>query len=77
MKKSSFNRILESRESTVVGYPAISGVAQSHNFYPFSYMKTEDGVARIVLGMGTGVSEENALRFSPEYPNFLPPLREN
>jgi len=53
-------------------YPAVSGVAQSHNFYPFSYMKTEDGVARIVLGMGTGVSEENALRFSPEYPNFLP-----
>ena len=26
-------------------YPHISGVAQSYNYYPFSYMKPEDGFA--------------------------------
>ena len=33
-------------------YPTFSGVAQSHNFYPISYMKPEDGVAQIALGLG-------------------------
>ena len=36
-------------------YPNISGVAQSYNFYPFSYIKPEDGFAVIALGLGAYV----------------------
>jgi hypothetical protein len=53
-------------------YPAISGIAQSRNFYPLAYMQPEEGVARIVLGMGKAIPEGSALRFSPKHPNFLP-----
>ena len=54
-------------------YPAISGIAQSHNYYPFSKMKPEDGIATIALGLGKSVMEgEKALRFSPPYPELLP-----
>ena len=54
-------------------YPAISGVAQSHNYYPFSQMKTEDGILSIVLGFGKLVMEGGqALRFSPRFPQILP-----
>lgn len=50
-------------------YPAISGVAQSRNFYPYSRMKPEDGIATIALGLGKAVMEgEKALRFSPRHP---------
>lgn len=53
-------------------YPAISGVAQSYNFYPVSYMKPEEGVAHIALGLGKIVVDSGvALRFSPKYPEFL------
>lgn len=54
-------------------YPSISGKAQSWNFYPFSYMKPEDGIARIALGFGEILEQgEIALRFSPSYPHLLP-----
>jgi CheY-like chemotaxis protein len=54
-------------------YPAISGVAQSHNYYPFAKMKPEEGIATIALGLGKTVMEgEKALRFSPKYPQLLP-----
>jgi Pyruvate phosphate dikinase, AMP/ATP-binding domain len=53
-------------------YPAISGIAQSHNFYPFSYMAPEEGVAQIFLGLGSDALEGNMLRFSPRHPTFLP-----
>ncbi|MFC1859274.1 PEP/pyruvate-binding domain-containing protein, partial [Thermodesulfobacteriota bacterium] len=54
-------------------YPALSGVAQSYNFYPISYMKSEEGIAHIALGLGKTVVEGGvALRFSPKYPQFLP-----
>jgi len=54
-------------------YPALSGVAQSHNFYPVSPMKAEEGIAHIAIGLGKTVVEgERALRFSPKYPNMLP-----
>ncbi len=54
-------------------YPAISGVAQSHNFYPIPPMKREDGIAYIALGLGKTVVEgERALRFSPRHPNSMP-----
>ena len=54
-------------------YPAISGVAQSHNFYPVSHMKSEEGIAHIALGLGKTVVEgEKTLRFSPRYPKIMP-----
>jgi hypothetical protein len=50
-------------------YPAISGVAQSKNFYPLGRLRSEDGLATIALGLGRQVvSGERALRFSPKYP---------
>ncbi len=54
-------------------YPAISGVAQSYNFYPVGYMKPEEGVAHMALGLGKIVVNGGvAIRFSPKYPAFLP-----
>ncbi|MBW1768443.1 MAG: phosphoenolpyruvate synthase/pyruvate phosphate dikinase, partial [Deltaproteobacteria bacterium] len=54
-------------------YPAISGVAQSHNFYPVSPMKPEEGIVQIALGLGKTVVEgEKSLRFSPRYPRSMP-----
>ena len=54
-------------------YPAIAGVAQSHNFYPVSHMKSEEGIVHIALGIGKTVVEgERTLRFSPKYPEIMP-----
>ena len=50
-------------------YPAMAGVAQSYNYYPYGGMLPEDGIATIALGLGKAVMEgEKALRFSPRYP---------
>lgn len=52
-------------------YPNISGVAQSYNFYPFSYIKPEDGFAVLALGLGAYVvGGEKTYRFSPRYPKL-------
>ncbi len=52
-------------------YPHISGIAQSYNYYPFSYMKPEDGFAVIGIGLGKYVvGGEKAWRFCPKYPNL-------
>ncbi len=54
-------------------YPAMAGVTQSHNYYPYGQMKPEDGIAQVALGMGkTVVDGERALRFAPLYPDVLP-----
>ena len=54
-------------------YPAISGVAQSHNYYPIGHLKPEDGLVHLAAGLGKTVVEgEKALRFCPRYPQFLP-----
>ena len=54
-------------------YPTLSGVAQSNNFYPFSRLRPEDGVATIAVGLGKAVTEgEKSLRFSPRHPEILP-----
>ena len=53
-------------------YPAISGVAQSYNFYPVGRMKPEEGIAHIALGLGKTVVEgSTSLRFSPKYPQQM------
>lgn len=52
-------------------YPHISGVAQSYNFYPFSYMKPEEGFAVTAVGLGKYVVEgEKTYRFSPAHPQL-------
>ena len=54
-------------------YPAVSGVAQSYNFYPMAHMQPREGIAHIALGLGKIVVEGGtSLRFSPKYPQFLP-----
>lgn len=52
-------------------YPSISGVAQSYNFYPVSYMVPEDGFAVAAIGLGMYVvGGEKSFRFCPKYPNL-------
>lgn len=52
-------------------YPSISGVAQSYNYYPFSYMKPDDGFAVMAVGLGMAVvGGEPAHRFCPRYPKL-------
>ena len=53
-------------------YPHISGVAQSHNYYPVMNMKAEEGICHMALGIGKTVVEgERSLRFSPAHPKRL------
>ncbi len=82
--RSTFQRLEDEKMAVVIQkltgtsydnffYPAVSGVAQSYNFYPISHMKPEEGIARVALGLGKTVVEgETSLRFSPVYPQFLP-----
>jgi hypothetical protein len=53
-------------------YPAVSGVAQSHNFYPVLDMCAEEGISHIALGLGKTVVEGGkSLWFSPARPKKL------
>ena len=53
-------------------YPTFSGVAQSYNYYPTSYIKRNDGVAYLALGLGRTVVEgKKTIRFCPKYPNLI------
>ncbi len=53
-------------------YPHISGVAQSHNYYPVMKMKADEGICHIAFGIGKTVVEgERSLRFSPAHPKNL------
>jgi CheY-like chemotaxis protein len=81
--KSTMHRMEEEKMAVIIQqltgsrhkdyfYPAISGVAQSHNFYPVAQMKPEEGIASIALGLGKIVVEGGTvLRFSPRYPQLL------
>ncbi|TXT45860.1 MAG: pyruvate phosphate dikinase PEP/pyruvate-binding protein [Spirochaetes bacterium] len=52
-------------------YPHISGIAQSYNYYPISYVKPEDGLCIAGLGLGTWVVGGGvAHRFCPQYPKL-------
>ncbi|AFM41612.1 phosphoenolpyruvate synthase/pyruvate phosphate dikinase [Desulfosporosinus acidiphilus SJ4] len=54
-------------------YPVMSGVAQSYNFYPISYMRPEHGIVSLALGLGKAVVDgEKAYRFCPAYPKMNP-----
>ncbi len=50
-------------------YPHISGLAQSLNYYPVSYMEPEDGVGVVAMGLGNYVVDGGkSWRFCPKYP---------
>lgn len=52
-------------------YPLVSGIGQSYNYYPFSYIQPEDGVGMVVLGLGQNVAGgERSFRFCPSYPQL-------
>lgn len=52
-------------------YPQISGVGQSYNFYPTSYLKNSDGVVSLAVGLGKAIVEgDRAFRFCPNYPKL-------
>ncbi|WP_167612993.1 PEP/pyruvate-binding domain-containing protein [Maribellus sediminis] len=52
-------------------YPTLSGVAQSYNYYPISYMEPNDGFSVAAVGLGMYVvGGENSFRFCPRYPNL-------
>jgi hypothetical protein len=54
-------------------YPNVSGVAQSYNYYPISYMEPEDGFAVAAVGLGMYVvGGEKSFRFCPNYPHINP-----
>jgi CheY-like chemotaxis protein len=54
-------------------YPSISGVAQSYNYYPISYMLPEDGFSVAAVGLGLYVvGGEKSFRFCPKYPSINP-----
>ncbi|MCG8532143.1 MAG: hypothetical protein MI749_15980 [Desulfovibrionales bacterium] len=54
-------------------YPAISGVVQSKNFYPYGRMKTDDGIAAIAMGLGKIVMDGGQVfRFCPKCPHVHP-----
>ena len=52
-------------------YPEISGVAQSYNFYPISYLEPEDGVVMAAAGLGKHITDGgSAFRFCARYPKL-------
>ena len=54
-------------------YPSFSGVIKGINYYPFSYMKRNEGIIYLALGFGRTIVEgEKCLAVSPKYPNILP-----
>jgi len=61
------------QEHNDIFYPTFSGVAQSYNYYPVSYMRRKEGTVFAALGLGkTIVDGEKSLRFSPYYPDIFP-----
>jgi hypothetical protein len=55
-------------------YPHISGVARSHNFYPFGHARPEEGVVDLALGLGKSIVDDGcAWSYSPEHPQADPP----
>jgi len=65
---------------TVVGdvygdvyYPLVAGVAQSVNYFPMGQMEPDDGVASVVMGLGSrAVSGMDGMRFCPRFPLVRP-----
>ncbi len=81
--ESTPNRLEDERMAVVVQqvtgrrhgdylYPDIAGVARSYDYYPVKGLRSEDGVASAVLGMGRMVVDGGkCIRFSPIQPRRL------
>jgi len=55
-------------------YPDISGVARSHNFYPYGHAVPEEGVIVLALGLGKSIVDGGkAWNYCPRYPLVGPP----
>ena len=53
-------------------YPHISGTAESYNYYPYSHIKPDDGLASIALGLGTYVvGGGKTYHFTPKFPKIM------
>ena len=53
-------------------YPTFSGVCQSYNYYPVSYMNRNEGISFLALGLGKTIADgEKSLRYSSKYPDIL------
>jgi len=56
-------------------YPECSGVGRSHDFYPFSDARPEDGVVELALGLGKTIVDGDVVwRYSPAQPQAPPPF---
>ena len=54
-----------------LSYPCYSGVATSYNYYPISYMKPEDRIVFLALGLGKIIVDGGlTFRFCPKYPEL-------
>ncbi|MHA1449373.1 MAG: PEP/pyruvate-binding domain-containing protein [Candidatus Hodarchaeales archaeon] len=52
-------------------FPDYSGTALSYNFYPISYLKPEDRISFLAIGLGkTIVDGGYSFRFCPKYPDI-------
>ena len=61
------------REEGDFFYPAVSGHAQSENFYPFAGVTAHDGVMNLTLGLGHQLARgEQGFRVSPAHPEVTP-----
>ena len=49
-------------------YPTFSGLLQSVNYYPVSYMQRNEGVAYLALGFGRTIVDGEKMPGSREYP---------
>jgi len=55
-------------------YPHVSGVARSHNFYPFGHSRPSEGIIDLALGLGKSIVDDGiAWSYSPSYPRANPP----
>jgi len=54
-------------------YPLLSGVIQSHNYYPLPPLKRDEPIANVALGLGKTVMDGGRnLPFSPNRPDAIP-----
>jgi len=54
-------------------YPLLAGVGQSINYFPVGQMTPDDGVATVVMGLGSrAVAGQDGMRFCPSFPMVRP-----
>ncbi|MHA2029142.1 MAG: PEP/pyruvate-binding domain-containing protein, partial [Candidatus Kariarchaeaceae archaeon] len=62
-------QVVGKRRPQNLSYPCFSGVATSYNYYPISYMKPEDRIVFLALGLGKTIVDGGlSVRFCPKYP---------